>query len=510
MRILIVEDEVNAREGIADLLSKISEEYEICGKASDGEQGLILARELKPDLIFVDIEMPKLNGLQMIESIKQTGMEPYYVILSGYSNFCYAQKGIKLGVSEYLLKPITFNNLKSIMGEMTARYKLKKDKSDSLMQAIPKEEVLREIILNRGKYSEAAYENIKSNVKQEENMFIINLYLIKKLKDKNELIIKEVLNFMQYYGIKVFYYSFMKGYNCISVFVNTEIGFPEMLKMLKYNLLFSIKKDVSPKIIISAVKLNQLGEIINGFTKSQNLIKWSIVIGNNEIINDELISKLKINNCNYPREIESEAQLAIKQNELSQLQDISKKFISSLRTEVYNPKEIIEHCSSYIFSILTFLKGYNNNFYTEFINDGILDNMRGACTIEELEEYMGILMDMICKRCMEDTIISSLPVRKAVNYINEYYSDKIGLEEIASKMNLTPEYVSRLFTKEMGKSFSDYLKEYRINKAKNMLAHDKLKIYEVAEKVGYSDPKYFCKIFKEVTGMTPKEYMKFY
>ncbi len=77
-------------------------------------------------------------------------------------------------------------------------------------------------------------------------------------------------------------------------------------------------------------------------------------------------------------------------------------------------------------------------------------------------------------------------------------------------MNITPEYLSRLFTKEIGKSFSDYLKEYRIDKAKKLLVNNKLKIYEIAEKVGYSDPKYFCKVFKESTGMSPKEYMKFY
>lgn len=79
-----MEDEVNARQGLGNLLGKISQDYIVCGKASDGEQGLILAKELKPDLIFADIEMPKLNGLQMIEKIKENGQDPYFIILSGY------------------------------------------------------------------------------------------------------------------------------------------------------------------------------------------------------------------------------------------------------------------------------------------------------------------------------------------------------------------------------------------------------------------------------------------
>lgn len=115
MEILIVEDEFNAREGLGNLLGKLSENYVVCGKASDGEQGLILAKALKPDLVFADIEMPKLNGLEMIEKIKEDGQDPYFIILSGYSEFKYAQKGITLGVEEYLLKPITYSDLKSNM-----------------------------------------------------------------------------------------------------------------------------------------------------------------------------------------------------------------------------------------------------------------------------------------------------------------------------------------------------------------------------------------------------------
>ncbi|WP_243145944.1 response regulator [Clostridium chromiireducens] len=96
MKILIVEDEINAREGLGNLLGKINANYVVCGKASDGEQGLILAKEHKPHLIFTDIEMPKLNGLEMLEKIKEDGQNPYVIILSGYSDFKYAQKGIKL------------------------------------------------------------------------------------------------------------------------------------------------------------------------------------------------------------------------------------------------------------------------------------------------------------------------------------------------------------------------------------------------------------------------------
>jgi len=510
MRILIVEDEFNSREGLGNLLGKISPQYIVCGKASDGEQGVILAKELKPDLIFVDIEMPKLNGLQMIGKIKETGEEPFFVILTGYSEFKYAQNSIKLGVAEYLLKPITHSDLKDFMIEMNIKFNLKKQKDEMLRKDIPKEEMLKEIMLNKGKTSEDAYKIIEDSIKNEDNMYIVNFYLREKYGDKSELIIKEIYSFMEYYKIKIFYYSIIKDYNYLTIFINTTTSFLDIIKMLKYNLLFSLRKNMFPDITVSVINLKGLGEVKNSLNRLKNLSRWPIVLGNDEIIHEELILKLKINKCNYPREIENEALLSIKNNDYTKLTYINKKFILYLKTNIYNPVEIIEICGNYVFSMLTFLKGCNNNFYNEFNNEGILDHIRNSCTLDELKENLDNLIYKAHKRCDADCGMNSLPVRKTVNYIMQYYKDKVSLEEIASSMNITHEYLSRLFTKEIGKSFSDYLKGYRVDQAKKLLTNDKVKIYEIAEKVGYSDPKYFCKVFKEATGMSPKEYMKFY
>lgn len=510
MKILIVEDEFNAREGLGNLLEKISPKYTVCGKASDGEQGAILAKKLKPDMIFVDIEMPKLNGLQMIEKIKENGQEPYFVILSGYSEFKYAQKGITLGVEEYLLKPISYNNLKKFMENINSKFNLKNEKADAIKNSIPKDEVLGQIILNRGRTSEYAYKFVENNINREENVYLVNCYLTKKYRDKSELVIKEICKFMDYYNIKLFYYSLINNKYLI-IFINTKIDSLEIIKMLKYNFLFSMRENGLSGIIVSAANLQKLEEIKAAARKLKDLSKWSIVVGNNEIIYEGFISNLKINNnCNYPKEIENEVLFSIKNNEYGKLIDINKRFISYLKSDIYNPKDIIEVCGNYVFSILTFLKSCNINFYNEFKNENILDSIKNSCTLDEIKVQLDVFIDKICRSCDDVLVINSLPVRKTVNYIKEYYKDKVSLEEIAGRMNITPEYLSRLFTKEIGKNFSDYLKEYRIDKAKKLLSSNRMMIYQVAEKIGYSDPKYFCKVFKEATGMSPKEYMKFY
>ena len=106
--------------------------------------------------------------------------------------------------------------------------------------------------------------------------------------------------------------------------------------------------------------------------------------------------------------------------------------------------------------------------------------------------------------------MSHLTVRKAIGLSREYYKDGITLDEISRRLRVTPEYLGTLFHREVGTSFSAYIRSVRIDKAKELLCGTQLKLYEIAEETGYSDPKYFSKVFREVTGFTPAEYRKNY
>lgn len=513
MRILIVEDEVNAREGLAELLGKISPEYIVCGKASDGEQGIQMADALKPDLVIADIEMPRLNGLEMIEAIKELGQEPLFVLLSGYSDFKYAQRGIKLGVDEYLLKPITYSNLKNIMMEMGDKLSAKQAKASMAENALPKEDLLKEVLLGSERICELAYKILEKSVKPGRNMFLAGFHFRHKSTETQQRLIHQLVDFLDFYRMKTYFYSFIKEYNIVAVLIHTSTELPEIIKMLKYNLLFSFSRNDLNDVSISMLELNELCEIKYALNKLEALSKWSLIFGTKEILWLEFIQNHKKSECIYPRSIEAEAQHAVQNNDYGRLSEINRKLVSYLKRDVCDPFKALDFCSRYVFSIISYLallKGSNNSSLMEPEGQGILELIKNSCTLQELEEHLCYFVEKICQQEDEGAKIKSLPVRKAVNHIEEYYNDRISLEEIAAKINITPEYLSRLFTKEIGKSFSDYVKEYRIEKARQLLLNDKMKIYEIAEKVGYSDPKYFCKIFKEVTGLSPKEYMKAY
>lgn len=115
MRIVVVEDEAPIREGMAKILDVISPKYELVGTASDGMRGYELIREVEPDLVIMDIRMPKMNGLEMLEHLRAEGCQCRFVILSAYSEFDYARRAIDSGIVSYLLKPIKLPELKAAL-----------------------------------------------------------------------------------------------------------------------------------------------------------------------------------------------------------------------------------------------------------------------------------------------------------------------------------------------------------------------------------------------------------
>ena len=118
-KIVIVEDEFRIRQGLSNLINKVDMGCRVIGEAENGYEGIKMVRDLEPDIVITDIRMPKIDGLEMIEKIKEMGSECVFVVLSGYADFEYARTGIRLGVKEYLLKPATISDVKELLRKLT-------------------------------------------------------------------------------------------------------------------------------------------------------------------------------------------------------------------------------------------------------------------------------------------------------------------------------------------------------------------------------------------------------
>lgn len=135
----------------------------------------------------------------------------------------------------------------------------------------------------------------------------------------------------------------------------------------------------------------------------------------------------------------------------------------------------------------------------------LLEEIMSSITYDELEGILeGILERIPREQKKEDSYL----IQRTKSLIHEFYQQGITLDEIAHQLKITPEYLGMQFHKETGCNFSSYMKNYRIKKAKELLLGSRMKLYEIAASVGYADPKYFSRVFKEVTGELPAEYRK--
>ncbi|MGB8454932.1 MAG: response regulator [Anaerocolumna sp.] len=149
LKIIVVEDEFRIRQGLSSLISKIDCGCQVIALAENGYEGVRIIRDTLPDVVITDISMPKMNGLEMIEKVKNIGIGCKFVILSGYANFEYAQKGIHLGVTDYLLKPVTITKVKELLEKLTTQ--------DPVEEKIPENNRYSKVIADMVKMVEQKY-----------------------------------------------------------------------------------------------------------------------------------------------------------------------------------------------------------------------------------------------------------------------------------------------------------------------------------------------------------------
>ena len=328
MKILIVEDEFNAREGLANIIKKTCPQHEICGEAVDGEEGYRLALTHMPDLIFVDIELPKMNGLKMIEKLIDHQVNAAFVILSGYAEFEYAQQAIRYGVCEYLLKPITYDKLIHVLENIE---KWKKAANNQQKKQIPTDELLLSILSDRNDAKEAM--NLLKYVMTPQNLYLLSLYSNSEKQDDIEKIKTCLLAFCSSRKYKNTFFSFFSRQHIITVLINSEENQQNMERSLDYLLTYSLRQNGFSNITITLIPISSLDELSGKFDYITQLNEWGLTLGNQKVITKEKIPSQQEpfqDISNSIRQIEMEALAIIKSGAPLQLMELSQKLVSFL------------------------------------------------------------------------------------------------------------------------------------------------------------------------------------
>lgn len=478
IQILVVEDEVNAREGLAFLIrQKMS--YCTVYEAVDGLDGLEKSKVYKPDIIITDIRMPRMDGIGMTQELRSQKCNAQIIILSGYAEFQYAQAALALGVAGYLLKPLVPSMVFELLEKCFEVIRIKKltNIADRDNVDIFSERDIDPIIKFYANHDFEKY--LIGQVYSQQLALLRND--IKNLCDENSNLL--ILNFQE------------------QRFIGFIVPYSDTDDWLLHKI--SSIVDHCPGTVCAYSFANTLDSLFNHFERVRKAIKSSISTGENMIFEEKVVHTVELENQEDNNFKKMFHKLCLS-DDYEKCLSMLLKYLRKLQDKRFSHDTIIQSAVS---SLLQF---NGEKSFTEQINMccfEAINNILTAYCFTDIETNVCNYFECVLNS-QSNLPIFSKPVNTVVDEINRLYNHPISLNSIADKLNVTPQYLSRIFAQETNKNFIDYLTAVRIEKAKSFIKTTDLKIYEVAERVGYPDSKYFCTLFKKVAGISPHQYKR--
>ena len=508
MKIFVVEDEKRVRNGLIHIISQLNPNYQIVGEAEDGEQGYELIRQLEPDVVFTDIKMPGVNGLEMMDRFSKLKKQPVVIILTGYSNFDFAQKAISYGVKEYMLKPVTVDDIACIL-KRVYRELLTEESKGGLHEAgaYSAEKLLEDMLLSQH-YNSALWLSYLSehfHMNGHKNYALALLHIDKEEECKRELVTKAAIDQLKQTFSSVVTVRIEKDKKLVAL-LEVDEDYQSIERQLDYNVFQVIQSQHSQEMIMTIMEIEGISSIRSHVDQLKKNLKYTIVLGQEQLIVSEKITTYKYRHVKFPEKIEKEALKALYSRDLNRLQEAQTSFINYWTNQQCHPEQVIDAFVRFASSLLNAFKEVNIDIYKKANSTKSIRKLHEAYTMKELTRVLEVVVGCYVQNTNNDHKGYGMLVVKTMQYIEKNYGHPITLEEIAAHLHVTSEYLSMLFGKEVGETYTSYLKRFRIEKAKYLLLNSELKIEEVSQAIGYYNIKYFYRVFKEVAGVTPRVY----
>lgn len=495
MRILIIEDEIKIRHGLANLITRLTE-HEIIAEAKNGQEGLEWILKTQPDLVITDIKMPVMSGLEMIQRLHEMGRMVHCVILSGYSEFDYAKQAIRYGVDDYLLKPLAPEDIMKLLRSVEEKLQQEaKHKSNAAQR------VLWEILESSTKEDE--YQSMQEELgfrSGEEYVLLAGYGWDTFFEERRELHAKmeDMKKRFQCRDMHCLILEEKKELVCLLPLREKK----RFLEEMKWSFIKNQKK-----WIWSEADVRSFSEIREAYKAAREFYLYNMLAGQDIIfLTKEICAAYSWEAFEYPEELESKIKASIYNQNAEQTKKQIQIFKEYMEKRRYEPKKIKAAYSKMIQHMLIALENSEKHIYEQIEPMGYSNKLRACFTRKEMNRLLDELCEMIDSYTGQKEDISNYAIKRAISYIRIHYKENIMLEELANKLDITPEYLSTLFNREVGVNFSSFLKEFRISHAKRLLKSTDKKVYEIAEEVGYPDSKYFNRVFKEKVGVSPREF----
>jgi two-component system response regulator YesN len=498
-------------------------------EAKDGEEALEIVKSQKPDLIITDIKMPNLDGLEFIEEIRKSNDDAKVIFISGYSEFEYAQRALKLDAVDYVTKPIDESILEAIIEKCFSEIENNRKKDlfmtrsrDLIRECLP---LAQSFYLNRLLHGEVDENGTVENKLKTleiklscENILVISFFIDFTMGNSgtgsksDELALFAVKNIVQefYSMIGENYIVEISGQQ-IAVIVSADMHAAgdrvrntthSILKVVKRFFKYEVTAGIgTPCVIRTAADAyrHSLQALENRFLNGGGVVYDANSTQSNPktALNDILTINFEML-VNY-----------VKLSQEDKIREMIQTLFDTIIAHRHQlrPAEVKSFLSGLVTKLDEMLQAENRTV-SEVLSgsNGPAGFISNANTLQEAQKYIMDFMTTYLNIFNQNLNRKKKIVDEAIKFISEHYHKDISMTSAARALFLNPSYFSKLFSEQAGITFSEYLTRVRMEYAKALLKESYLKVYEIAQKVGYTDYRHFTKKFKETQGISPVEY----
>lgn len=530
IRTVIIDDEIWVCQLIKNIVDWSALGFEIVEEAYDGEAGLQTILRQRPQLVLTDIRMSGIDGIQLMQRVRESRLDTKFIVISGYDDFVYAQSALKYGAQGYILKPVDRKELTDFLISIR----------DHLFVNKMEENKKREI---EGKLNESIEQLRIQYFQRCLSGAEVSFWDLEKINEKYICSFQPGI-FQVVLGITDKGAGEDCGGNVRTVFGPAQKKILEkrcyeslVLKMQDFDAAIlnypeqekgAIKKEIKEMIIRSGPPgsfeshmtiaigciVPELCRIKESYDSAVKGIRARVKLGTGRTID---LSGNEFENVNVSKifSVEQEKRLAFYMETLDCMsaRTLMKEILQNIRdNDALNP-ELIFEAAQEILDLLYKALGRKGIEIEEAIGKkgGWSRKILQAGSVEQI---VSLLHKALTEIKVYHEKNSQNKKQRAVeivkSYIAKHYKEDVSLKEAADIVYLNPKYLGELFKKETGMYFNEYLVEYRLDLAKEMLLDVRQRVGEVGEQVGYQDAKYFSKLFKKYVGVTPKQYKKMF
>ncbi|NIK67071.1 response regulator [Paenibacillus sp. BK720] len=470
--VIIVDDEPWAIKGIRNAFDWSKHGFEITGQFTSVHKAYEFICEENPDLIVTDIRMPEISGLELMRMTRKKGVEADFVFVSGFAEFAYAQEAIRFGALDYFLKPIDIELAESFIHKLAVHFAKKRSHRNNL---------ILEALMSTDNHELSRLTPFFNSSSGEDYYRALIVYS----------------NRDQICGRKRF---------DVEQTLEIELGSRKTLYILKSGQLANLQ---GLEWAGTDIKAAGISSISNHYKDLAKLIKESDLAASKVFLNEDEKGLFE-----YEQKLDTvkpyidSISVMIQEKQFEALEDTIGRLKNDFSKNNAGMGEVVYLWNQVVGVLLA-------SFYEELkdMELGFLNYAELKERFENFESLCGFLYDVLLyirqlnRQCASEGDIGSY-FAQMVKYIDNHYSTKLYLKDLSAKFFLNQVYCCQLFKKNLGKTFSEYVTELRINKACELLKHTEMSVEEVALKVGIMDYYYFNKVFKKQCGITPAKYRK--